>query len=72
MGQPVGANDVLFRYTLEGDADLDGRVMAVDLLRARLGMGRPNARWDQGNVNFDSLTTNYDYALIRRNLGLRV
>ena len=45
---------------------------AVDLLRARLAIGRPNARWDQGNVNFDALTTSYDYALIRRNLGQRV
>ena len=71
LGQPVAPGDMLLRQTVIGDANLNGRVDAVDIARTRRNQGRPTARWDQGNFNFDSGTNLLDFLLQRRNLFQR-
>jgi hypothetical protein len=68
-GQAVAPGDLLLRHTLAGDTNLDLRVDARDMARARAGMGAPSARWDQGDFTFDGRSDARDYLLLRRNLG---
>jgi T5SS/PEP-CTERM-associated repeat protein len=68
----VGAltgGEVLARFTLLGDADLDGTVGADDLARARASLGGGGG-WLEGDFNYDGRVNARDIALLRRNLGL--
>lgn len=52
-GLPVGSNDMVVRYTLEGDTNLDRVVDFNDLLRVAQNYGLSTRLWSQGNFNFD-------------------
>jgi hypothetical protein len=67
-GQTVAPGDLLLRHTLAGDTDLNLRVDALDLARARRGIGAASARWDQGDFTFDGRSDARDLLLLRRNL----
>ena len=64
------AGQVLVKYTLPGDANLDGRVNNSDLTLLRANFGTVSGgEWDDGDFNYDSRVNNSDLALARANFG---
>jgi uncharacterized delta-60 repeat protein len=65
-GQPVDADDVLVKYTYNGDASLDGRINADDYFRIDQGfLTQPaNPSYRQGDFNYDGRVNADDYFLI--------
>lgn len=61
--------EALVRFTLLGDADLDGEVGGDDLLRARTNLGQPG-NWLDGDFDYDGRVTARDWIMLRRNFGL--
>ena len=62
-GQPATAADVLVRFTLYGDANLDGTVNAADYTRMDAGSVAGLTGWANGDVNYDGVVDGSDYAL---------
>jgi RHS repeat-associated protein len=60
-GQGVNAtpNTIELKYTLYGDANLDGQVNSADLQILLFGLNRPGA-WDQGDFNYDAQVNSAD------------
>lgn len=69
LGEAVDGSSALVRFTLLGDADLDGAVTAFDLRRLRRNLSRAGA-WSVGDFDYDGRVTARDYATLRRNFGL--
>ena len=65
----LAGGEALVRFTLFGDADLDGEVGGDDLLRARTNLGRAGG-WLDGDFDYDGRVTTRDWAMLRRNFGL--
>jgi autotransporter-associated beta strand protein len=67
-GQSVVGTDVLVRYTLSGDANLDGKVNAMDfnLLASNFGAA---SLWTQGDFDFDGQVTSSDFSAIAANFN---
>jgi subtilisin-like proprotein convertase family protein len=66
--QPVNANSILVKYTLNGDANLDGKITFDDYFQANQGFlsagAKTGYRW--GDFNYDGLINFDDYFLINR------
>src|SRR5581483_4843887 len=60
--------DELVRYTLAGDANLDGTVSFSDfqVLAENFGSG---GKWDQADFNYDGQTSFSDFQLLAENFG---
>jgi hypothetical protein len=69
FGVPVNANDFLIRYTLYGDADLNGTVVLDDFTRLAAQFGL-NGNWSQGNFNYDAVVNLDDFTALAANFGL--
>jgi autotransporter-associated beta strand protein len=78
VGYADGADNVVsglssrqfeIKYTLLGDANLDGTVNGSDfsILAANFGLGRLN--WDQGNFLYGSSVNGSDFAVLAHNFG---
>gem|GEM_PF-3448891 len=52
-GIAINANDLIIRYTLEGDTNLDRVVNFTDLLRLSQNYGQSPRMWSQGNFDYD-------------------
>jgi hypothetical protein len=52
-------NTIELKYTLYGDANLDGQVNSADLQALLFGLNRPGA-WDQGDFNYDGQVNSAD------------
>ena len=63
-GRPVTAADVLARYTLYGDTNLDGSVNAADYGRTDAGAILHLTGWANGDFNYDGVVDGSDYALL--------
>jgi hypothetical protein len=65
-GQAVDANDLIFKYTYNGDANLDGRINADDYFRIDSGfLAQPaNPSYRDGDFNYDDKVNADDYFLI--------
>jgi T5SS/PEP-CTERM-associated repeat protein len=61
-GEPVGLNDVLVRYTKNGDANLDGVVNNNDItiLAGFYRPGETGKHWYQADFNYDGEVNNND------------
>ena len=68
FGRQVDETSTLTRYTLEGDANLDGDVNFADFQRLRSNLSE-SGDWSDGDFDYDGLVTPKDYALLRRNLA---
>ena len=70
-GSTVSANTIEVAYTLEGDANLDGKVDATDF-----GIFAPNfglsttLGWEVGDFNYDGKVDATDFGLFAPNFGL--
>ena len=62
-GEPVDANDVLVKYTYNGDANLDGTITSDDYFRIDSSfLTQPaNPGYGQGDFNYDGAITSDDY-----------
>ena len=62
-GRSSAASDVLVRFTLYGDANLDGVVTAADFGRLDVGAVTALTGWFNGDFNYDGSVDGSDYAL---------
>src|SRR5437773_9579994 len=66
-GQSVGLNDILIRYTANGDADLDGKCgdNDVTVLGAKYDNGATTGHiWSQGDFNYDGKLDDKDVTML--------
>ncbi len=72
FGVPINVGDTVIRYTLAGDANLDGVVGFADLveLSRNYGIVQSPARWLNGDFNYDGTTGFADLVALSRNYGL--
>ncbi len=68
-GQAVNPTDVLARYTLSGDANLDGHVNALDFNAVATNFGGTSRVWSSGDFNFDGTVNTLDFAMIALNFN---
>jgi hypothetical protein len=70
-GQSVGGSSVLVRYTWSGDANLDGKVNALDFnaLASNFG-GASNKLWNEGDFNYDGTVNTADFNALASNFNL--
>ncbi len=65
----LSTGEIELKYTLLGDANLDGSVNGSDfsILAANFGLGHTN--WDQGNFLFSSSVNGSDFSALASNFG---
>jgi autotransporter-associated beta strand protein len=63
-GQPVTNTDVLVKYTFVGDADLSGKIDAIDYALIDNGFNNHLTGWRNGDFNYDGVVNGDDYTLI--------
>jgi autotransporter-associated beta strand protein len=65
----LSSGQIELKYTLVGDANLDGSVNGSDfsILAANFGLGATN--WDQGNFLFSSSVNGSDFSALAANFG---
>jgi hypothetical protein len=59
QGINTTSNTIELKYTLYGDASLDGQVNSADLQRLLASFNTPGA-WDQGDFNYDGVVNSAD------------
>jgi hypothetical protein len=73
LANPLGLStgQIEIKYTLLGDANLDGLVSGDDftIMATHLGPGPSNATWDEGDFTYDGLVTGDDFTDLVKNLG---
>ena len=69
-GQP--AKTVLIKYTVLGDANLNGQVGFDDLVTLARHYGLSNVTWDQGDFNYDGTVGFDDLVSLARNYGQKI
>jgi hypothetical protein len=57
------------KFTLIGDANLDGAVNAEDFTAFSENIGQTGRHWDQGDFNFDGTVNAEDFTLMAENFG---
>jgi hypothetical protein len=70
-GNPAGlaAGTIEIKYTLLGDADLDGSVTGSDFTILASNIGKSAAAWDKGDFDYDGSVTGSDFTALVGNLG---
>ena len=68
-GESIDATAVLVRYTLGGDADLDGGVSINDFNRLSTAFGALNRTWIDGDFDYDGGVSINDFNLLSSNFG---
>ena len=63
------ADTIEIRYTLLGDANLDGTVNAEDFTLFSHNLGQSGMMWDDGDFNYDGTVNAEDFTLFSHNLG---
>ena len=63
-GQPVSASDVIVKYTLYGDANLDGVVNGDDYSATDNGFNAELTGWQNGDFNYSGSIDADDYILL--------
>jgi hypothetical protein len=69
-GIPVGADDVLVRYSYAGDANADGLVNGDDYTLIDLGFAIADNRYVGGDFTFDGVVNGDDYTIIDLNYAV--
>jgi len=70
-GNPAGlaSGQIEVKYTLLGDANLDGLVNAADFTILAANFNQPVTGWDQGDFNYDGLVNAADFTELAANFG---
>jgi len=71
MGQSIDNTSVLARLTYNGDANLDGKVNALDFNAVATNFGKtPGSEvWTQGDFNYDGLVNTSDFTAMSQDFG---
>jgi autotransporter-associated beta strand protein len=69
-GTTAGANEVLIKYALVGDANLDGGVNITDLLTLLNNYTETGKDWSEGDFNYDGAVNITDLLAMLNNYGL--
>ncbi len=70
FGEPIDSTTVLMRYTVLGDANLDGTVNALDFNAVATNFGSStNREWSQGDFNYDGKTNTLDFMALATNFN---
>jgi hypothetical protein len=70
-GNPAGLNaqTIEIRYTLLGDANLDGTVNGVDFGIVAANFNKSITAWDQGDFNYDGIDNGVDFGFLSANFN---
>ena len=73
-GNPAGlpSGTIEIRYTLLGDANLDGKVNGTDFAITAANFNESVTSWDQGDFNYDGKVNGTDFALLLQNFNQAV
>src|SRR5262249_36787257 len=69
VGQPVDNTAVLVRYTLTGDATLDGSIDTTDFNLRAASFGSGGQTWNHGDFNYDSAADTIDFNALASNFA---
>jgi Dockerin type I domain len=78
LGYADGADDIVtglssgqleIKYTIYGDANLDGVVSGADFSIVVGNLGKSVSGWDKGDFNYDGVVSGVDFSLLAGNLG---
>lgn len=69
-GQSVDDTSVLIRYTIKGDANLDGSANISDFALLAANFNATGSTWYRGDFNYDGTTNISDFALLAANFNL--
>jgi hypothetical protein len=65
----LSSGQIEIKYTLLGDADLDGSVTGSDFTALVGNLGKSGRVWDQGDFDYDGSVTGSDFTDLVGNLG---
>jgi hypothetical protein len=65
----LSSGQVEIKYTLYGDADLDGLVTGNDFTILVSNLAKSGRTWDQGDFDYDGSVTGNDFTALVANLG---
>jgi hypothetical protein len=65
----LSADQIEIKYTLYGDANLDGTVNSTDFGSLSANFGKSAKVWDQGDFNYDGVVNSVDFGLLASNFG---
>ncbi len=68
-GTPAGSNQIVVKYTLAGDANLDGLVNFADLVAVVQNFNKGGTDWAHGNFGYGSLTNFVDLVAVVQNFN---
>jgi hypothetical protein len=68
-GQDVDDSAVLIKFTLAGDANLDGAVNLIDFNKLASNFGQSGRFWFDGDFNYDGQVNLIDFNLLAGNFG---
>ncbi|HEX4053762.1 MAG TPA: PEP-CTERM sorting domain-containing protein [Tepidisphaeraceae bacterium] len=68
----IGSGQLEVKYTLYGDANLDGSVNSIDFGDLAANFGKSGKVWDQGDFNYDGVVNSVDFGLLAGNFGKSV
>jgi hypothetical protein len=70
-GDPAGlpSGEIEVKFTLLGDANLDGTVNTEDFTQFSEHLGQSGAVWDEGDFNYDGTVNTEDFTPFSANLG---
>jgi len=68
-GIPVDGDMLLIRYTLQGDANLDGTVNALDFNALASAFGSANPHWVNGDFDYNGNVNTGDFVSLSKNFG---
>ena len=71
QGNPanLSSDQIEVKYTLYGDANLDGVVNGTDFGIMAAHFGQQVSGWDQGDFNYDGVVNGSDFGLLAANFG---
>jgi hypothetical protein len=74
QGNPasLASGQIEVKYTLYGDANLDGTVNGDDFTILLGNLGKSVPSWDRGDFNYDGVVSGDDFTLLLSNLGKQV
>ena len=70
--EPVNPTDVVIRYTLTGDANLDGTVDSADFSVLATHFNQAGQTWAVGDFNYDGNVNALDFDALATNFGANV
>ncbi|HEY1921625.1 MAG TPA: dockerin type I repeat-containing protein, partial [Tepidisphaeraceae bacterium] len=65
----LSTGQIELKYTLYGDANLDGVVSGVDFTILVGNLNKSVSGWDKGDFNYDGVVSGVDFTLLVSNLG---